>query len=105
MENSKLNINTISFILSFAISSIFTSLLVIFKESNEGLKEWMANLTGHHWVTHGVFTIILFLILGFVFSKTSIPKKLSTENLTNIVIWSTIIGSLLISGFFILHII
>lgn len=49
MEKSGLNTSTISYVLSFAISSIFTSLLVIIKESNEGLKEWMANLTGHHY--------------------------------------------------------
>jgi hypothetical protein len=104
MEKSGLNTSTISYVLSFAISSIFTSLLVIFKESNEGLKEWMANLTGHHWVTHGVFTILLFVFIGYILSKTNLPNKFSTKHLTNIIIWSSIIGAFLIIGFILLHI-
>lgn len=104
MENNQISKSTVGFGLSFAISSIFSGLLVIFKETNEGLKDWMASLTGHHWVTHGIFTIALFFILGYIFSKMDIQAKFDAQKLKNIVIWSTVVGSALVVGFILIHI-
>ena len=86
------------------ITNIFSGLLVILKETNGGLKDWMASLTGHHWVTHGIFTIVLFFILGYVFSKMDIQAKFTAQKLTSTVIWSTVGGSALVIGYLLVHI-
>jgi uncharacterized membrane protein YadS len=61
--------------LSFLVVSIFNGLLTIMKEESAGLKNWMAHLLGHHWVTHGVFVIILFFVLGWLFSRVKFDEK------------------------------
>jgi hypothetical protein len=61
--------------LSFLVVSIFNGLLTIMKEENAGLKSWMAHLLGHHWVTHGVFVIVLFFVLGRLFSRVKFDEQ------------------------------
>ncbi|MCF6094915.1 hypothetical protein L1765_13185 [Microaerobacter geothermalis] len=104
MENNVLNKTTVAYVLSFAITTIFNGLLVILKETYTGLKDWMASLTGHHWATHGLFVILLFILLGYLFSKTNVHEKYTAKKLTDIVIWSTVIGTILIIGYFLIHI-
>ena len=60
---------TIGFGISYAITSVFSALLVVLKESSETVYNLLAAMTGHHWVTHGVLDIVVFLVLGFVFSR------------------------------------
>ena len=98
---NKLNEKFITgFGLSFAITSIVSSLLVILKETFETLKDFMASLTGHHWITQGVFTILLFVILGFVLSKDNIVKKVTILRLQSITIISALLGPLIIFVFY-----
>lgn len=94
-----LNKNTVGFGLSAAIVIIFNGLLVIVKETYQPLFNFMASLTGHHWTTHGIFDILLFLILGFLFSKSNLQEKFDGAKLSNYLIFSSVIGVLLIIGF------
>jgi hypothetical protein len=86
--------------LSFLIVSIASSLLVILKEDNEALKNWMNGLLGRHWITHGAFVIFLFLILGFVFSGIRLGKNWKEQRLMTLIIAGTILGGLILGGFF-----
>lgn len=86
--------------LSFLISSLASAVLVILKEENVGLMNWMKALFGHHWVTHGVFTILLFLVLGMVFSVLHLGKKWTERNLIALVLIGTVLSALIIGGFF-----
>jgi len=90
---------TVGFGLSAAIVIIFNGLLVIVKETYQPLFKFMAGLTGHHWTTHGIFDILLFLILGFLFSNSNWQNKFDGAKLANYLISSSIIGVLLIIGF------
>lgn len=102
-ENQGLSSKTVAFGLAFAIANIFNAVLVIFKETVTPFKDWMASLTGHHWATHGIFTIVLFLAWGFILSKKDLSKY-DPNKLTNIVIWSVVISAVMISGFFLTHV-
>ncbi|KXG44405.1 hypothetical protein TEPIDINF_001954 [Tepidibacillus infernus] len=104
VENQGLSQKTIGFGIAFAVANIFNAVLMIFKEMVTPFKDWMASLTGHHWATHGVFTIGLFLILGFILSKKDLSAKYNATKLMNMAIWSAVIGTVLISGFFLTHI-
>jgi hypothetical protein len=88
--------------LSFLVVSIINAILVIMKESSEGLKKWMAGLLGHHWVTHGVFIIILFFVLGWLFSRMSYDEQWYGQKTATIILIGAIIGGgiIVLSPFF-----
>jgi hypothetical protein len=96
---------TAGFGLAVAISIIFTALLVVIKETNKGLKDWFTTLLGHHWTTHGVITILLFVILGLLLSQLRIEENwgINARKLLIIIILSTILAGLIINGFYLLH--
>lgn len=103
MESGILSKSTAGFGLSLAIVSIFNGLLVIIKESYEPLLNWMKALTGHHWITHGIFDIVLFFVLGYLLSKSNVAQKYEADKMTNIIIGSTVIGVILVAGFNLIH--
>lgn len=106
MENSEIGKYTVSFGLSFAITSVVSALLVILKESNEeGVLAWMKALTGHHWVTHGLIDLILFVVLGWALSKVSSGQgvKMSVNGLVSCIVGAVVISGILIAGFYLLH--
>jgi hypothetical protein len=106
MENSEIGKYTRSFGLSFAITSVFSALLVILKESSEeGVLAWMAAITGHHWVTHGLINLILFVVLGWALSRAGKGQgvKISANGLVSCIVGAVVISGGLISGFYLLH--
>jgi len=94
---------TVGFSLSYAIASIFSALLVVVKEEFAPIKDAMKALTGHHWATHGILTIIVFLIFGYLLAKKDLQDKYDTKKLSGIVVWSTIIATVIISGYMLYH--
>ena len=106
MENSDIGKYTMSFGLSFAITSVISALLVILKESSEeGVLAWMAAVTGHHWVTHGLINLILFVVLGWALSRPNEGHgvKMTANSLVSFIVGAVILSEVLIAGFYILH--
>jgi hypothetical protein len=101
--NTKIQNDVVGFGLSFLIMSITSAVLVILKEENKALMDWMKALMGHHWVTHGAFTIVLFLILGALFSRLPMGKDWTEKHLITMVLAGTIISGILLGGFFLLE--
>src|SRR3989338_6929803 len=94
------NIKALS--LSTILTIILTVILTILGEISKSFKDTLAGITGHHWVTKGVFAFAIFFILYFVFGKMS-DKNLNVWIEAKKVAWVTVIGILIISGFFIWH--
>jgi len=103
MTNTTLDKTTIGFGLSAAVVNILNMLLVIFKELTPSLMKAMAAATGHHWITHGVIVVGLFIILGFVFSGIIKPESWGAEKLSWTILWSVVIGGVLIAAFYLFH--
>jgi hypothetical protein len=103
MTNTTLDKTTIGFGLSAAIVSILSTLLVIFKELTPPFKKAMADAMGHHWTTHGVIVIGLFLVLGFVLAGAVKPESWSADKLGKAIIWSVIIAGGALAAFYLLH--
>lgn len=94
------NIKALSLSTIFAI--ILTVVLTVWSELSKSFKDILAGITGHHWVTKGVFAFAAFLILYFIFGKIS-DKNLNVWAEVKKVVWTAVLGILVISGFFIWH--
>jgi hypothetical protein len=51
-----------------AIAILFNTALAWVKDAFEPLNAFMASLTGHHWRTHGIVDVVVFLALGYLFT-------------------------------------
>jgi uncharacterized membrane protein SirB2 len=103
MEQNEIGKYTRSFGLSFAITSVISALLVILKELNEeSILAWMKAATGHHWVTHGVVNLIVFIVLGWALSRPNRGQgvKISANVLAMYIVGAVVISGLLIMGFY-----
>ncbi len=69
MNNNGISSSATSFGISLAAASIANALLVIAKEKSPKVLAEMQELTGHHWITHCLLIILLFIILGFILSR------------------------------------
>jgi hypothetical protein len=93
---------TRGFGLSLIIMMLFNAVLTIAKESFAPLLKGMAAITGHHWITHGIIVIVLFFVLGFIFSGAQSEGN-SSPSARGITVWtivSAVIGLILIGGFY-----
>ena len=72
MKNIEIGKYGRSFGLSFAITSLFSVLLLILKETNQNtVMAWMKAATTHHWITHTLLDVIIFVVLGLVLAKAN----------------------------------
>ena len=103
MEKSEIGKYGRSFGLSFAITSLFSVLVVILKETNEKtVLAWMKAATPHHWITHTLLDLIVFVVLGVVFAKANNGEgiKIESGRLTGFIAGAFIISGILIAGFY-----
>jgi len=91
-ENSK-EATAAAFGLSAAITVVFNVVLAFVKDSYPPLNAFMAQLTGHHWRTHGFADVILFVLLGWLFMARGIPARGLTDNTTVTLAAAVIISS------------
>ena len=106
VETREMGKYTKSFGLSFAIASLFNALLVIVKEGNEDtVLAWMAAATGHHWVTHGILDLIVFLVVGWSLSRMNEGQgvTITSKALVTTIVASLAISWLIIVGFFLIE--
>jgi hypothetical protein len=103
MEQAELGKYSRSFGLSLAITSFLSALLVILKETQEEtVLAWMKTVTVHHWVTHGLINLAVFVVLGIALSKTNNGNgiNISSKNLAICIACSVVISGILIAGFY-----
>lgn len=106
MEDTGIGKYITSFGLSAAITSVFSALLVVLKETNEGtVLAWMKAVTIHHWVTHTVLVLILFVALGWIFARANGGQgiKLAPGRLIFVLVSAVAVSGLIISGFYLIE--
>lgn len=97
---------TKSFGLSFAVTSLFSALLVLVKESSpDTVLAWMAAASGHHWVTHGIVNLILFFLLGWLLARPNQGQgvNITPKGLVISIAGALIISWLIIAGFYLVE--
>ncbi|MFZ2447297.1 MAG: hypothetical protein WAW37_13140 [Syntrophobacteraceae bacterium] len=99
MENNTLGKYTVSFGLSLAITSVLSALLVVVKElSRPTVMAWMKQITFHHWVTHAIIDLIIFVALGLLLTKVKVTPK----QLIQAIVGAVAISGSVIAGFFLM---
>lgn len=104
MSTSTLNAQTKAFGLSVAIVSVVSALLVVAKETNAGLMAYMKTVTMHHWLSHGIFNLVLFVALGLLLAKSNNGQgpAIEDDKLLTVVVGGFVLGCALIAGFFLI---
>ncbi len=90
-----------AFGISYAITSIFSALLMVLKESSVAVHDFLTAITGHHWVSHGLLNIIVFVVLGIMLSRSG-RAQMSAGSLVSMIVGSTIVSGAIIGGFFLI---
>lgn len=102
MKDSGIGKYGVSFALAFAVTSLLSAVLVVAKERNQDtLLAWMKAATGHHWITHGILDLLIFVVLGLVLARIGLGARLSGNALSAIVSASVLVSGLIIAGFFV----
>jgi hypothetical protein len=96
VQNNSLPKHAIAFGLSLSVCSLINALLVIIKEKSPAVQSAMQKLTGSHWITHSAIVLILFVLLGFVFSRIN----LSVNRLIQTIVAAVLVSGLIIVGFY-----
>ena len=91
-STNELHNRTVGYGVAAAVAILCNTALTWVKEKNPAVNLWMKNLLGHHWITHGVLIVLLFLVLGFLLSK--MIKKMNATALTVLLVVSTAAGAI-----------
>jgi hypothetical protein len=91
-----------AFALSAAVTVVFNTLLAWIKDAYEPLNTFMAHLSGHHWTTHGIADVLLFVLLGSVFLSRGTAERIAPMRLVAILVGSVIVAGLGLAGWFLL---
>ena len=104
MQDNGLGKYTVSFGVSLAITVLLSALLVVFKELNDPLLNFMKKVTIHHWVTHGTFDLIIFVVLGWLLAQLNggTGLKIPTKNFITMIVGAVVLGGLIIAGFYLI---
>jgi hypothetical protein len=86
--------------LSVSVTLLFSTLLTWAKETYEPLHAFMASLTGHHWTTHGIVDVVLFVLLAIVFHRLGLAGRISPQQLVGMLVASVIVAGMGVVGFF-----
>ncbi len=101
-ETPKLGRASAAFALAAAVACIFNTALAWAKDVSPPLNNFMASLTGHHWITHGLADCIVFVGLGLIFMKTSAANRIHPNRLPSILICAVVAASLGLFAWFLL---
>jgi hypothetical protein len=89
-----------AFGLAAAVTVIFNTLLAWVKDAYDPLNTAMADLTGHHWITHGLVDVAVFVVLGFVFMSTGLAERMKSDALVLRLTGAVIIAGLGLAAWF-----
>ena len=76
--------------ISAAVTIVFNTLLAWIKDAYDPLNSFMASLSGHHWTTHSLVDIAVFLILGAVLTNRGV--KIDGARMAMLIAGAVIVG-------------
>jgi uncharacterized membrane protein SirB2 len=79
--NAKLSGASAGFAMAAAITILFSTVLACVKDAYKPLNSFMNSVAWHNWITHGFVDVILFVVLGFTFSKSGFAERAAPRRL------------------------
>lgn len=76
--------------ISAAVTIVFNTLLAWIKDAYDPLNSFMASLSGHHWTTHSLVDIAVFLILGAILTNHGV--RIDGARMAMLIAGAVIIG-------------
>ncbi len=101
---ASLSRTTTSFGVSLAITSVVNALIVVAKERSTSVMDGMKKVTGHHWTTHSALVVLLFFVLGWIFSRAHGGQglRIGACQLLTIIVSGVLLSGLIIVGFYLI---
>ena len=96
----KLNIKSLKY--STILTIWLIVVLTILGELSNSFKTFLTASTGHHWVSKGMFSLIFFVVVYFMISK-SVKDRADSPNWAINAIIATILAGIIIFGFYLWH--
>ena len=84
--------NNAAFGLSAAVVALFNTVLACVKDAYHPLNSFMNSVAGHNWTTQALADIVLFALLGMLFSGTGISAKLAPRVLISLLMAAVILA-------------
>ncbi|RMD67920.1 hypothetical protein D6817_00165 [Candidatus Pacearchaeota archaeon] len=81
-----------------SVSAVGVALMTILSEESQAFKSFLTGLTGHHWVSKSIITLVLFFGIYAISARTKDNEGFWKETLAFAII--TIISALAIFGFY-----
>jgi hypothetical protein len=78
--------------MSAAITILFSTVLACVKDAYRPLNSFMNSVAWHNWITHGLADVILFFVLGIIFSRSGWAEKMVPSRLISILIVAVIVA-------------
>jgi Na+/H+-translocating membrane pyrophosphatase len=104
METTTASRNTVSFGLSLAIACIVNAIIVCVKEKSDTVMNGMKKLSGHHWITHTVIILAVYVLFAFIFGRMNGGQgmKVSIGGLIRSIVGGVVLAGLIIVGFYLI---
>ena len=104
MENNTISKRSIGFGLALAVACTVNAVIVVVKEKNDAVMNGMKKITGHHWTTHSLIVLLLFLGIGGVLTMVKGGRgiEMNPGRLVGIVTSAVVVAGLIIVGFYLL---
>jgi len=89
--------------LSYGCHAVFWSvaILTVTAERSLAVKNFLAGLTGHHWISKSIIALVLFFAVSFVFAGSKEPENIAGP--VKAVMASAMAAALVIFVFYTLH--
>ena len=102
MENTNLSKASVSFGLSLAVTSIINAIIVAVKEKSDAVMNGMKKVTGHHWTTHVLLVLVLFVVFALIFGAMNggKGKAITAGKLICTIVSGIAVAGLIIVGFY-----
>jgi hypothetical protein len=90
---SRLGASSAGFGLAATIIVVFNTVLACVKDAWRPLLNAMNAVGYHNWITQGVVDVILFFVLGLLFSRTGFAARMAPNRLI-----STLVAAVVLAG-------
>jgi hypothetical protein len=104
-STTKMNKYALGFGLSLVVTNLLNAVVLVVKEVSASVMNAMKAALGHHWTTHAVLLLFVFIILGAVFSIYEVAAKWDSRKMMLYIIGSVIISVVIITVFFLPYLI